>query len=877
MSNLKLNVEGLLSNQVYIYSLSTNSFFSDAEHELHKKKQGLEFAKSGHLKQLKKLGKKKDDSIKEMNKQIKELKEQLNTLLDNFSGIRTIREVEINDKNIIAQFESALTRKLTIVDEKTTDIIMVRTYHYSVLKSLVTNGFQYGEDKYTYFTSSAGNIRNKKSVFIKQKVFNEIKNSLFAGLTVEKINEQGGMNVNKWNAYQSLSMSASIPFEGFDIDRCIVVDDLETKVDGEVDHIDSDTYKIDRVYKKTPVVHTDGAGICLPTLSDKAFQIRMPFFKGLIVSCPFTKFIKNHKDANPIVKDIYGKEWNVIEEDIQIIFTKSQFKAWKYFSTWDEYKKAFKKYGCEASIASTEQDEHNDKTLNYQMLQTLTDMTTDELTTIASQTVDSINKMGNDLDTMLIQLGAKDNENMNRFQEAISIYTQLLNDSHTQKAIRETRRSMIKRANSGKLLLEGNKRTFIAPDVYAFCQYLFLGDNNPSGLLEEGEVSCRLYDNGQELDVLRSPHLYLEHAVKDNMINDKTKDYFVTDCIYTSVKDMISKVLMFDVDGDEALIVSNPTFINIAKRNMKNIVPLSYKLATAEAEQITNESIYNKLISAYKKNIGEVSNNITKIWNSENVDSEALKVVKWLTFENNATIDYAKTLWMPTRPDDIKATIKEYTKGKVPSFFICAKDKKKDKVEVINGSVVNTLSKDKIVPSSRSHINFEKVIDEFDYTNLLFNKSIDIETNIAKEIIARYDDLNQNKHKEMKKQVKQQGKEMKNVKFYVFKKIREKLREIKNDDIFLTDILVKHLYTNNVKNKDLLWDVFSKVIVWNLKRNVNEVVECLDCGCEIEKTKQRQERCKYCQDKRNKYLARLRKQKQREKKKVTLSLEQKIS
>ncbi|MBL4951002.1 hypothetical protein JK635_01950 [Neobacillus sp. YIM B02564] len=69
---------------------------------------------------------------------------------------------------------------------------------------------------------------------------------------------------------------------------------------------------------------------------------------------------------------------------------------------------------------------------------------------------------------------------------------------------------------------------------------------------------------------------------------------------------------------------------------MKGIVPLYYEMAKAPAEQVNSEDIYHSLISAYKANIGEISNNITKIWNSNNVN---LDVIKWLCMENNFTID----------------------------------------------------------------------------------------------------------------------------------------------------------------------------------------------------------------------------------------------
>lgn len=90
------------------------------------------------------------------------------------------------------------------------------------------------------------------------------------------------------------------------------------------------------------------------------------------------------------------------------------------------------------------------------------------------------------------------------------------------------------------------------------------------------------------------------------------------------------------VDGDKALVIQDETLIKVAKREMKNIVPLYYEMAKADAQPINEDNMYNALTSAYKANIGIISNDITKIWNSPNPD---IRAVKWLTMYNNFVID----------------------------------------------------------------------------------------------------------------------------------------------------------------------------------------------------------------------------------------------
>ena len=53
-----------------------------------------------------------------------------------------------------------------------------------------------------------------------------------------------------------------------------------------------------------------------------------------------------------------------------------------------------------------------------------------------------------------------------------------------------------------------------------------------------------------------------------------------------------------------------------------------------------------------------------------------MNAVRWLCMETNFTIDYAKTLFKPTRPDHVDKILKRYGRDKVPYFFRYAKDKK---------------------------------------------------------------------------------------------------------------------------------------------------------------------------------------------------------
>lgn len=69
---------------------------------------------------------------------------------------------------------------------------------------------------------------------------------------------------------------------------------------------------------------------------------------------------------------------------------------------------------------------------------------------------------------------------------------------------------------------------------------------------------------------------------------------------------------------------------------MVGVVPLYYEMIKAEAQELNSDNMYVALTSAYKANIGIISNEITKIWNNEKPNVDA---VKWLCMYNNFVID----------------------------------------------------------------------------------------------------------------------------------------------------------------------------------------------------------------------------------------------
>lgn len=860
-----------LKRQIDLYSIDTSIFYNKNEDFIHnqlnrryfykaelQKKRNRTFQQTAKLKKLdlnqdtveraaEQAIRRIDNQISMINRSLKQIKENLINELNKNTTIRILNHDKLRDKDIVSLFDSTLVRTMGVpINTLTEDLIIVKTYYFKVLEDLIKMGFIYKGEKYIPFTASAGQIRTKKTLFIKESTYERIEMSLTCGLTVESINNQGGVNINKYLAYLALCNSATDKWQGFDIDKVVVVDDMETTVSGLTDLIDDRTYSIERKNMDITIEHTDGCGMMLPRINKKSKMIRLPWVKGLLVPFPFDKFIREWNKNNPenkcgIIKDIYGKEYDILKDDIEIILTKSQFKMWKFYKDWDVYKNNYKKFRCQAGQCNEEPDVFENAKLNYQMLQTLTDIKDMELEHIAQKTKQDILKIGNDRNTMLKVLGVtKGNITKNYIQQALEIYPELLQDTYSKEIIKQTKASLVKKARSGKLDING-KYTFLVPDLYAFCEWLFLNDKNPKGLLDDGQVYCNLYTTGTELDCLRSPHLYKEHAVRLNVVDKEKSRWFITKGLYTSCHDLISKILQFDNDGDTSLVIGDQTLVNVAKRNMKDIVPLYYNMATSSPEKIDSNSIYEGLANAYVGgNIGMISNDITKIWNNS---SPNLDVIKLLCMESNFTIDYAKTLYKPTRPKKIKDVILKYTKHKVPHFFMYAKDKSKHQVEPVNKSTVNRLKK--VIPNPRINFTMSNVGD-FDYKMLMKNK--DTEIDLKCEVIKRYKeldlgrffmiDISDEKYDNIRK---------------VHQHIKDELLKINSNIYEVTDILIKYLYEHKDSSyKTTLWECFGDIIIENLKQNITQPLDdgwimCEVCGKRVTYYNNRKY-CDECQD-----------------------------
>lgn len=265
---------------------------------------------------------------------------------------------------------------------------------------------------------------------------------------------------------------------------------------------------------------------------------------------------------------------------------------------------------------------------------------------------------------------------------------------------------------------------------------------------------------------------------------------------------------------------------------MEGVNPLYYEMKKANAELITPENTYKGLELAFTGGrIGGISNDITKIWNCDHeISEDEKKAIRWLCMETNFTIDYAKTLFKPTRPEEVDKLIKSYCKAKTPYFFQFAKGKKyvanssASQVEEINDSMMNRIVKEihtnkflfKPIKNLAKPDYRVLLCDEFtDYTNDEVNKIFD-RWNKKYGNVARYDDDGNREHNNIAA--------LKN-------SVLTDLRKVEIDTFKVINSLVKFLYQKpSNRKKKLFWYIFGEQLYNNIVEHLDGTQICLCCG-----------------------------------------------
>ena len=350
---------------------------------------------------------------------------------------------------------------------------------------------------------------------------------------------------------------------------------------------------------------------------------------------------------------------------------------------------------------------------------------------------------------------------------------------------------------------------------------------------------------------------------------------------------MISRILQFDVDGDQLNVVVDPLFVEIAERNVKkyDVVPLFYDAEKANAEPINNETLFQGLKRAHEySNIGEISNMLTRVWNKDNPDRV---VAALLTYLNNLRIDGAKTGIVHEYKNfpQIARRIGKASGGKngrMPYFFQFSRNGRKDTVQnkkrkyaEINNSTMNRICRS-FDDIGNINLNYAGV-PQFNYQMLLSGPCNGSRPDIY-QLFCELDNSNvasvieaqENSYSSEKQLINNYG----IVAEDITNEIISRYGSLENAYPYIVKYLFAGEGMNKSVHKQMFWRVFGQIALRNLRsnlsdgdtcpecgtkipawvenhncvKNVTGFYECIDCHIICERTNSKQCRCYECQD-----------------------------
>lgn len=718
-----------------------------------------------------------------------------------------------------------------------------------ILEQIIDRGVDIDGKHYIFFTSSTSQMKNAEITLLEESYWEKNKDALMCGLSEEVINKSGGINMGKFFAAKALSISNSVKYDtGIDIDEVLIVPDFETMVTGMVNYLDVNTLDIEQKKMVIPIQHMDGAGIFIPGTFPCSCQIRGGWIKGAIFPFDFHRFIRKyrHKISDKHLTDAWGNPVTIEEFlNAKLILTDSQLKMRKYYKSMDEYRQHFRNTNQSITINNYSHSPKKDSQVSvaYQPFQTIPrkNITEDNIKGLTQKTIEYINKARTEPKYALKLMGMEIDKEQQQDREfdvlhaSLQKYPELLEDVHVRKVMQRAVESARKKAMGCKLFMDG-LWSYICPDLYAFCQWLFLGEENPEGLLKDGYIYNRYYVNTdvKESCCLRYPHLSdCEHAIRKVDKSDECRRWFRGYDTVVSCHDLISKVLQADWDGDHICLVHDKEFLSVLDRNK---YPLYYEMTKAEPALIDNEHIMTCLTSSFNnENIGYVSNAITKIFNSDNPDT---KLVKVLCAYNNFVIDYFKT----QKKMDLKNYETDYARykdkeSKCPYFFRYAKNKKQSSCLSYNPLCTADRISKYVMNETKGAITYTVENLQFNPENLK-NKSITVKRNSDKyqkmrDLLLRLKGERKNLYKKLSTRVQEQNSSLNlditfsSEQLFDIHCISE-IRKIIEDRIVAVNYLVDiEYYTpeNMEDRKDIIWNCYGDVIYQNICDSIDNNVE----------------------------------------------------
>lgn len=552
---------------------------------------------------------------------------------------------------------------------------------------------------YKRLLASSGHVRNKKIIYINEKLYDDTLEILLCGMPKNSTFKV----LAKFNSHFGLCSTDGIPIK--EMPNILVIPDFKHDIEEHFDVVEEyekDRYKVvPNQKKKVPIKPHDGAGLVdvrrvikwcrnkdeldLHYIPSSLLIRALPGIKGNLYTVDLKKYIqkKGKNEEGKIIRiDVWGNEITLMDEQgnllIDCVLTASQVKFHDKYNSFKEWHDAFcqehKGYKRTFNIcqwSENPQKLNNKVPLSYQALQSL-DLSEDNIRSVCQDTIDTIKNISTNVTEFIRFRGidTKDKKKLKALPEYYRILKTnmyLFYDPWLQKKIQEDIDGIKKRAYLGGIFVQGNYQV-LGIDVVSLLEWTL---NLPvTGVLKANEIYSKYWLNEtNEVALVRFPHVSHEWKISNvTKPNNPDVEYFKyqrsTICI--SIHDSTDMRLGgADHDNDQIISLSNEVLIEAANKSKDNKNTVLHVESWKENKDDGNKEV--KPIKEYSiddmkrliktdcdgmtMNIGHYVNKITKLWSMEQTP-EIKDHIKIMSVICSKVIDFAKT--------GIKAKIPEY-------------------------------------------------------------------------------------------------------------------------------------------------------------------------------------------------------------------------
>jgi len=374
-----------------------------------------------------------------------------------------------------------------------------------------------------------------------------------------------------------------------------------------------------------------------PEMQGNSFQVRMPFFKGVLHYVDFHQFLKDHGvPENAMVKDVFGRLRPLYKA--HVIVTPSVFKLYGLLKTptpdvMRHYFINMRQYHHGLYVVKTERSFHNTTcaTLNSQLVSTLDLSAEDWDGLIGDHCAAADAYCPRNLLDPVGKKSLEKNQNRDAWMSLLMTEPTFLRDPTIQTMLKNHRTSRYNNIALGRVNVIGENRFLCGDLLYLLYRLLcHAGKGNTSikrRCIPRGAVY--LPNNGktpQPIALLRNPHLSRNECVYANRLKPKFAHYLdrylghLTGVVFVGHCSCIPKALGgADFDGDHVIVCYDDRIVNACRKSgyseacgtpFIDIPALASKnVCTVMGRYVSPQVVYN----TFSNRIGYISNAAMKL------------------------------------------------------------------------------------------------------------------------------------------------------------------------------------------------------------------------------------------------------------------------